>query len=350
MSEQREGATADPLRSSVAPDRLEEWLADNVQDYRGPATLTRLAGGQSNPTFRLSSPSGDYVLRRKPIGDILPSAHAVDREFRVLTALAPTSVPVPRVHALCMDAQVAGAPFYVMDLVAGRVFWAPSLPELDAGERRLIFDSLNETIAAIHSVDIDAAGLGDFGRHGDYLERQIARWTRQYRASETAPIAAMERLIEWLPAHKPAEGRTRLVHGDYRLDNVLIHPTQPRIVAVLDWELSTLGDPWADFAYHAMTWRLAPSLFRGLQGVDFAGLGIPTEARYVESYAKRTGFAPPDDWEFFLVLSMFRIAAILQGIAMRAQQGSAADADAKAVGAKAAPLAERAWAIVEGRG
>ncbi|MBN9062138.1 MAG: phosphotransferase family protein [Rhizobiales bacterium] len=350
MSGTRPALDADPLSSPVAPARLECWLAANVRNYRGPATLSRLSGGQSNPTFRLSSASGSYVLRRKPIGDILSSAHAVDREFRVLSALANTDVPVPHVHALCLDVQVAGAMFYVMDLVPGRVFWTPELPELRAFERRSIFESLNTTIAAIHSLDINALSLNDFGRHGGYLERQIVRWTRQYRASETTPIPAMDRLIDWLPAHKPAEGQTRLVHGDYRLDNVLIHPTEPRIVAVLDWELSTLGDPWADFAYHAMAWRLAPALFRGLEGVNLAELGVPTEAAYVEAYANRIRLPPPEDWEFFLVLSMFRIAAILQGVAMRAQRGSAANADAAAVGAKAAPIAERAWAIIEGRG
>ncbi len=340
----------DPLGGQTAPAALERWLAENVADYRGPAALSRFSGGQSNPTFRLDAPSGRYVLRRKPIGETLPSAHAVDREFRVLSALAATDVPVPRVHALCADPGVAGSMFYVMDLVPGRLFWAPTLPELTAAERRGIFASMNDVIAAIHRLRPADIGLADYGRPGDYLQRQVGRWTRQYRAAELGRIDAMEALIAWLPDNLPAEGETRLVHGDYRLDNVLIHPTEPRLVAVLDWELSTLGDPRADFAYHAMSWRLAPQLFRGLEGCDFAALGIPSEAEYVADYVRKSGFDPRPDWTFFLVLSMFRIASILQGIAHRAMTGTAANADAAEVGAKARPIAERALRIVEGRG
>lgn len=341
---------ADPLGGDLAPAALERWLADHVAGYRGPSRLARIAGGQSNPTFRLDAPSGGYVLRRKPIGDTLPSAHAVDREFRVLAALAGTDVPVPPVHALCEDTAVAGNMFFLMDLVPGRVFWNPRLPELTAPERGAIFGSMNDVIAAIHRLRHEEIGLSDYGRPGSYLERQISRWTRQYRAAETDPIPALETLIDWLPAHLPAEGETRLVHGDYRLDNVLIHPAEPRIVAVLDWELSTLGDPRADFAYHAMTWRFAPDLFRGLEGTDFVGLGLPSEAAYVADYARKSGFDPRADWDFFLALSMFRIAAILQGIARRALDGTASNADAVEVGARARPIAARALRIVEGRG
>lgn len=332
----------DPLSAATAGAALETWLSQNVERYRGPSRVEKFSGGQSNPTFRLGAASGSYVLRRKPLGETLPSAHAVDREFRVLQALQATDVPVPRVHALCTDDAVAGSMFYVMDLVPGRVFWDPRLPDLSAEERTSIFDSLNRTIAAIHRLDPDAVGLGDYGRKGDYLQRQVSRWTKQYRAAETEHNAAMEDLIAWLPQNLPAEGETRLVHGDYRLDNVLIHPSEPRITAVLDWELSTLGDPRADFAYHAMTWRFAPDLFRGLAGVELAALGIPDERTYVESYAARSGFDPRGDWTFFLVLSMFRIASILQGIAKRAMDGTAADARAVEVGAKARPIAERA--------
>lgn len=332
----------DPLSGEAAPAALEGWLEDHVAGYRGPARLSRFAGGQSNPTFRLTAPSGGYVLRRKPIGETLPSAHAVDREFRVLKALHGTDVPVPRVHGLCRDDAVAGAMFYVMDLVPGRVFWDPRLPDLTRAERQGIFDSMNRTIAAIHSLNPMALDLGDSGRHENYLARQVSRWTRQYRASETEPNPDMEALIAWLPANMPPEGETRLVHGDYRLDNVLIHPQEPRIACVLDWELSTLGDPRADFAYHAMTWRFAPDLFRGLEGVDFDTLGIPAEAAYVAAYTRRSGFDPRPHWEFFLLLSMFRIAAILQGIAKRAQDGTAADARAVEVGARARPIARRA--------
>lgn len=337
----------DPLSAENAGSALETWLADNVPNYQGPARLDRFAGGQSNPTFRLTATSGQYVLRRKPMGQTLPSAHAVDREFRVLHALQETDVPVPPVHALCTDDAVAGAMFYVMDLVPGRVFWDPRLPELTPAERKGIFDSMNATIAAIHRLDPVAVGLGDFGRHENYLARQISRWTRQYRASEIEPNPAMEALITWLPENLPAEGEARLVHGDYRLDNVLIHPTEPRIVAVLDWELSTLGDPRADFAYHAMTWRFAPDLFRGLAGSDFAALGIPNEADYVAAYAERSGFDPRSHWRFFLILGMFRLAAILQGIAKRAQEGTAADAKAAEVGAQAGPIAARALQLLE---
>ena len=343
-------ATRDPLGDGAAPAALEAWLGANVAGYQGPATLDKIAGGQSNPTFRAVSPSGRYVIRRKPLGETLPSAHAVDREFRVLSALASTDVPVPPVHALCEDPEVAGQMFYVMDMVPGRVFWDPRLENLTGPEREGIFASMNETIAAIHRLDPAAVGLDDFGKHGGYLERQINRWTRQYRASETETIPAMERLIGWLPANKPAEGPTRLVHGDYRLDNVLIHPTEPRIVAVLDWELSTLGDPRADFAYHAMTWRFAPDLFRGLEGADLAALSIPSEADYVARYAEASGFDPRADWTFFLALSMFRIAAIVQGIAKRALDGTAANADAAEVGAKCRPIAERACRIIDGEG
>lgn len=332
----------DPLGQGQAGPALEAWLRAEVDGYRGPSRVTAFAGGQSNPTFRLTAASGEYVLRRRPIGPTLPSAHAVDREFRVLRALAGSGIPVPRVHALCADPQVAGSMFYVMDLVPGRVFWDPRLPDLTPAERAGIFASMNRVIADIHVLDPAALGLGDYGRPGDYLARQVSRWTRQYRAAEMEPNPAMEDLIAWLEANRPPEGETRLVHGDYRLDNVLIHPTEPRVVAVLDWELSTLGDPRADFAYHAMSWRFAPDLFRGLEGVDFATLGIPDEDSYVAAYVARTGVDPRPHWRFFLLLSMFRIAAILQGIARRARDGSAADRHAAEIGAKAVPIAQRA--------
>lgn len=340
----------DPL---VGPDgragpALEAWLSAHVAGYSGPAQVSAFAGGQSNPTFRLAARSGHYVLRRRPIGPTLPSAHAVDREFRVLSALADSGIPVPPVHALCTDTQVAGSMFYVMDLVPGRVFWDPRLPELTAGDRSAIFASMNRVIADIHNLDPVALGLGDYGRSRNHLARQVDRWTRQYRAAEMEPNPAMEELIAWLGSNLPAEGPTRLVHGDYRLDKVLIHPTEPRIVAVLDWELSTLGDPRADFAYHAMSWRLAPALFRGLEGVDFAALGIPDEAAYVADYVARTGIDPRPDWHFFLLLSMFRIASILQGIARRAHDGTAADRHAAEVGARAIPISQRAVRLLHG--
>lgn len=329
--------------------RLGDWFSQNVEGYSGPLRLEAFSGGQSNPTFRVCAASGDYVLRRKPMGDILPSAHAVDREFRVLKALGGTGVPVPHVHALCADESIIGSMFYVMDLVPGRIFWDPRLPEFAPHERSALFDSMNETIARIHSLDPQTHGLGDFGRTDGYIARQVSRWTRQYRASETTPDPAMDSLIAWLPEHMPPEGRTGIVHGDYRLDNLIVHPTEPRIIAVLDWELSTLGDPMADMAYHALAWRFSPALFRGLAGADLAALGIPSEADYLAAYLRRTEFEAPENWEFYLILSMFRIAAILQGIVKRALDGSAANADAAEVGAKARPIAALAWELANGR-
>src|SRR5260370_32403487 len=270
--------------------RLEAWLCRHVEGFRGPLGAERFAGGQSNPTYRLTAASGNYVLRKKPPGPLLPSAHAVDREFRVMHALAETAVPVPRVHALCEDDAVAGSAFYVMEYLDGRIFWDQRLHEIASlAERGAMFQSMNEVIAALHSVDYAAAGLGDFGRPGNYMGRQIARWSRQYRASETEPIAAMDHLLDWLPEHLPEEGPPAIVHGDYRMDNLVFHQTEPLVIGVLDWELSTIGDPLADFAYHAMTWRVTPALFRGLAGIDFRASGIPDEADYVAAYCRHTG-------------------------------------------------------------
>jgi aminoglycoside phosphotransferase (APT) family kinase protein len=332
--------------------RLETWLRRHVSGFRGPlAAAERFAGGQSNPSYRLDAASGQYVLRRKPPGPLLPSAHAVDREFRLMRALAGTAVPVPRVYALCEDDAVIGSVFYVMEYLDGRIFWDPRLPEIASpAERAAIFDSMNAVIAALHGIDYGAVGLGDFGRPGNYMGRQIARWSRQYRASETAPIAAMDRLIEWLPLYLPPESAPAIVHGDYRMDNLVIHPTEPRVIGVLDWELSTIGDPLADFAYHAMSWRVTPELFRGLAGIDFAASGIPDEAAYVAAYCRRTGRQQIAAWEFYMVYSLFRIAAIAQGIAKRAIDGTAASAEAFAVGRTARPLAEQAWALAEALG
>jgi aminoglycoside phosphotransferase (APT) family kinase protein len=329
-------------------NRLEAWLRGHVPGFRGPVAAERFAGGQSNPSYRLDAGSGQYVLRRKPPGPLLPSAHAVDREFRVMLALADTPVPVPRVHALCEDDAVIGSAFYVMEYLDGRIFWDQRLPEIaDPRERGHMFDSMNAVIAALHSVDYGAVGLGDFGRPGNYMGRQIARWSRQYRASETETIAAMDRLIDWLPEHLPADSPPAIVHGDYRMDNLVFHKTEPRIIGVLDWELSTIGDPLADFAYHVMTWRVTPELFRGLAGIDFAAAGIPDEAAYVAAYCRRTGRDSIAAWDFYMVYSLFRIAAILQGIARRAIDGTAASAEAAEIGRTARPLAEQAWSLAE---
>jgi aminoglycoside phosphotransferase (APT) family kinase protein len=332
--------------------RLSAWLEQHVAGFRGKLRAAeRFVGGQSNPSYRLDAGSGQYVLRRKPPGPLLPSAHAVDREYRVMRALADTAVPVPQVFALCEDDAVIGSAFYVMEYLDGRIFWDQRLPEIaDPAQRAAMFQSINEVIAALHSVNYEAIGLGDFGRSGNYMGRQIARWSRQYRASETEPIAAMDRLVDWLPARLPPEGAPSIVHGDYRMDNLVFHKSEPRVIGVLDWELSTIGDPLADFAYHVMSWRVTPELFRGLAGVDFAALGIPGEAGYVAAYCRRTGRDRIADLDFYMVYSLFRIAAICQGIAKRAIDGTAASADAAAQGAIARPLAEQAWALAQSLG
>lgn len=346
--------TIDPAvraAQDVAPAQIEGWLREHVPGYRGRPAIERFEGGQSNPTFKLTSESGSYVLRRKPLGAILASAHAVDREFRVLSALAGTGVPVPRVFALCEDDAVIGSAFFVMEFIEGRIFWDQRLPGFTPAERRALFDSMNDTIARLHRVDYAALGLESYGRPGNYLARQIDRWTKQYRASETTPIEAMDCLIEWLPARIPGAGETRIVHGDYRMDNVIFHPTEPRVVAVLDWELSTLGDPLVDFAYHVMSWRIPPERFRGLAGIDYAALGIPDERAYVEAYCRRTGRSGGvADLDYYIVYSLFRIAAILQGVYKRALDGSAANAHALETGARATDLAAQVWTFAQNLG
>ena len=329
---------------------LERWLDQHVPGYRGPSALVAVVGGVSNPTFRLDAASGRYVLRRKPMGVLLASAHAVEREFRVLRALADSAVPVPHAHALCEDDGVIGSAFYVMDHIDGRTLHDATLPGMTATERGAVYASMNETIAALHGIDPDSVGLDDFGRPSHYLARQVARWTKQYRASETTPIAAMDALIDWLPHHIPAFEATAIVHGDFRLDNLLLHPTEPRVVAVLDWELSTLGHPLADFAYHVMAWRLTPGLFRGVAGADLSMLGIPDEAAYVAAYCARTGQPVPADCDVYMVFGLFRIAAIMQGVLKRALDGTAASPEALDVGARARPVAELAWELARGLG
>ena len=328
---------------------LEAYMRAHVPGFSGPLEVEQFKGGQSNPTFRLRAGGHAYVMRRKPPGKLLPSAHAVDREYRVITALAKTDVPVPRTFALCTDESVIGTMFYVMDHVDGRVLWDPQLPGMAAPERAAIFDEMNRVIAALHRVDYAAIGLGDYGKPGNYFQRQIDRWSKQYKASETEPIAAMDRLIEWLPRNIPDSDATSIVHGDYRLDNVIFHPTEPRILAVLDWELSTLGHPMADFAYHAMAWRLSSTEFRGLRGADLDALGIPTEAQYLDRYLQRVGRTRPShaEWEFYVVFNMFRAAAIFQGVMARAMAGNAASAQAVETGKRARPTAEFAWKQVE---
>jgi aminoglycoside phosphotransferase (APT) family kinase protein len=337
---------------------LERYLAGRLAGFSGPLQVEQFKGGQSNPTYRLATPSRSYVMRSKPgpSARLLASAHAVEREFKVMSALHGSGVPVPEMLLLCEDESVIGRAFYLMQFVAGRVLWDQSLPGFDPAGRTQIYDEMNRVIAALHTVDPVAVGLGDYGKPGNYFERQIGRWTKQYQASITEPIEAMERLIEWLPGHIPAsardDSRVSVVHGDYRLDNLVFHPTEPRIVAVLDWELSTLGHPLGDFSYHCMSWHIVPGPShgaRGIGGLDHAALGIPTEKEYVRRYCERTGFADVDavmaDWNFYLAYNLFRIAGILQGIAKRVEAGTASSAQARQSAAGARPLAEMGWRI-----
>ncbi|VVD91086.1 phosphotransferase [Pandoraea anhela] len=329
---------------------LARWLTLHVDGFSGPLAITQFNGGQSNPTYRLTTPAAAYVLRTKPApaAKLLPSAHAIEREYRVMDALANTDVPVARMRGLCEDESVIGLAFYVMDFVEGRVLWDPSLPGMTPVARGEIYDEMNRVIAALHRVDHRAVGLESYGKPGDYMARQIARWSRQYRASQTTPIEAMDRLIDWLPARLPtvvadAPERTTLVHGDFRLDNLIFHPSEPRVLAVLDWELSTLGDPLADFSYHCMAWHVSPGVFRGIAGLDWTSLGIPGEDAYIRRYSERTGIVPPAQWHFYLAYNMFRIAAILQGIMKRVGDGTASSAQALDAGRRARPMAELAW-------
>jgi len=327
---------------------LEAWLERHVEGYRGPGTLRKFGFGQSNPTYRLTASSGDYVLRRKPLGPLLPKAHAIEREYQVLRALGKSEVPVPCVKAFCDDPSLLGAAFYIMEFVQGRIFYDQRLPDSSPTERAQIFDAMNATVAALHNVDPFAIGLGNYGRSDCFLERQVALWTRQYRASEGARCAAMEQLIAWLPANLPPEQSPRIFHGDLRLDNMIFHPTEPRVVALLDWELSTIGDPLADFAYHTLVWRVGADLFRGLADLDRHALGIPEEQDYVRRYCERTGRNGISNWNFYLAYALFRVAAILQGVWRRSQDGQASSTDAAETGAKAHPLAEIGWSIARG--
>ncbi len=329
--------------------RLREYLAEHIPGLGGALQAEKFAGGQSNPTFKLTSGERSYVLRRKPPGELLKSAHAVDREYRVISALQDTPVPVPRTFVLCEDESVIGSMFYVMEFLEGRILWKPALPEArDNAERTAIFDSMNETLAALHNVDIDAVGLTDYGKPGNYFERQLGRWSKQYRASEMRRIDEMEVLMDYLAAEMPEDdGRVSLVHGDYRLDNLMFHPAEPRVIAVLDWELSTLGNPLADLANQCMAWLLpGDGQIAGLAGVDRKSLGIPTDEEYVARYCERTGRSGIDNWNFYLVFSLFRLAAILQGVAKRAEQGNASSTEARERGAMVEPLAKLAVGLL----
>ena len=340
---------ANPGASLVAPVHafdtapLAAYLRARVGDAAKDLTVEQFQGGQSNPTYRITTAERRYILRRKPPGFLLPSAHAIDREYRVMSALASTEVPVAKMHALCEDAAVIGTAFYLMEYVEGRILWDPTLPGLAPRDRAAHYDELNRVLATLHSVDFAAIGLSDFGKPGRYIERQVARWSKQYRAGTAERIPAMDGLIEWLPRHLPDGDETSIVHGDFRLDNVIFHRTDARVLAVLDWELSTLGHPLSDFAYQMMAWRLTPKEFRGLHGFDLAALGIPSEQDYIDSYCRRTGRSGIPHFEFYLIFNMFRIGAILHGVMSRALQGNAASANAIEQGGRARLVADVAW-------
>jgi aminoglycoside phosphotransferase (APT) family kinase protein len=324
---------------------LADWMDRHVEGFQPPLTVSQFKGGQSNPTYRLDTPGGSYVLRRKPPGKLLPGAHAVDREFRVIAALHAAGFPVPRVHGLCEDEGVIGTPFYVMDMVEGRIVWEAQFPGLSPTDRAAHFDAMNATIARLHGFDPAAIGLGDYGRAGGFIERQVARWSKQYESDvEAGRIAAMDNVVDWLRDNLPPDrGEARIVHGDFRCDNMIFAAAEPRVAAVLDWELSTLGDPVADFVYHLMMYRMPAGLFTGLAGLDFAELGIPSEEQYVAAYCERTGRTSLPNLDYLSVFVLFRLAAICHGIRGRLARGSASSAHAEATAAVTEPLAELAW-------
>ena len=338
---------AESQRFDVA--RLQAYMREHVEGFSGTLEVEQFKGGQSNPTYRLTAGGKRYAMRAKPgpAAKLLPSAHAVDREYRVITALGKTDIPVPRTYALCEDEGVIGRAFYIMDCVEGRVLWDQALPGMSTAERGAIYDEMNRVIAALHSVDYEAIGLAGYGKPGNYFARQIGRWSKQYQASETEKVEDMDKLIAWLPNNIPPGDETSIVHGDYRMDNLIFHPTEPRVLAILDWELSTLGHPLADFSYHCMSWRIPPGQFRGIGGIDLAALGIPVEKDYVAAYCRRTGRQHIDNWDFYLAYNMFRIAAILQGIKKRAVDGTASSAHAADAGARVQPLAKMAWGYAQ---
>lgn len=339
------GTMAVSQRQQLDVQALERYFTVHVAGFKGPLSIEQFKGGQSNPTFKLITPQRCYVMRCKPgpKAKLLPSAHAIEREYRVMDALRDTQVPVANMICLCEDESIIGRAFFVMDFVDGRVMWEQGMPDSSPEERTAVYGELNRIMAAMHSIPIDSVGLTDFGRPGNYFERQISRWTKQYRASETETISAMDNLIEWLPKNIPAGDETSLVHGDFRLDNVIFHPKEPKVLAVLDWELSTIGHPLADFSYHCMGWHIAPGQFRGMAGLDHTALGLPTEAQYIASYCQRTGRTHIDHWDFYIAYNLFRLSGILQGIMKRVVDGTAASEQAVSAGQRARMLAELGW-------
>ena len=351
------GTRSVPAQHAFDTAALHAWLQEHLEGFDSPLKVEAFKGGQSNPSYKLSTPKAICVLRTKPApkAQLLPSAHAIEREFKVMQALHGAGVPVPRMLGLCEDESIIGRAFYAMEFMEGRVFWDQSLPGCSVQERAAIYDAMNDTISRLHCVAYAERGLSDFGRTGNYFERQIGRWTKQYAASVTEPLHDMDQLIAWLPSHIPALARAehmaRIVHGDFRLDNLVFHPTQPQVVAVLDWELSTLGHPLADFSYHAMAWNIAPGDFRGIHGLDFQALGIPDQSSYMARYCERTSLVSlkdlQADWNFYMAYNLFRMAAILQGIAKRVEMGTAASPQALQAAAGAKPLARLGWQFAQ---
>ena len=338
-----------PVREAHRFDeaRLDAWMAEHVDGYTGSLQVCQFKGGQSNPTYWLADRERQYALRKKPPGKLLQSAHMVDREYKVMHALADTDVPTATMYALCKDDSVIGTSFFVMEYVQGRIFWNVQLPELEPSEPAAVYEELTRVLAAIHKVDLDATGLSDYGRPDAYVARQVKRWTKQYLASQTADIALMNKLIEWLPANIPDDEATSLVHGDYRLDNIIFHATEPRALAVIDWELSTLGHPLSDLAYNCLPYHWPEESFGDMRGLDPSTPGIPSEEDYVAAYCRLTGRDGIDNWTFYLVLSLFRLAAIIQGVYFRGLQGNASSPEALLRRDLCRQLARNAWALVE---
>ena len=351
IAEANSGTTA--VREGYAIDAraLDGWMRANIRNYAGPLRIEQFKGGQSNPTYKLVTPGKAYVLRKQPPGQLLKGAHAIDREAKVLTGLAKAGFPVAHVHGLCVDQNVIGTIFYVMDMVEGRIFWDATIPEANREERRALFDAMNSTIAALHNVDHEGVGLADYGRPGNYFERQIGRWSKQYlEDTEAGRDPNMDRLVQWLPSNIPSGDETSIVHGDFRIDNMIFHPTEPRVMAVLDWELSTLGHPGADFAYHAMMYRMPPHIVAGLGGADIAALGIPSEQEYLAAYCARRRIEGMPGYDFFVAFNFFRLAAIFHGIKGRVIRGTASSAQAKERVAVLPELMALAWAQAERAG
>lgn len=324
--------------------KLLQWMESNVENFKGPLTLKKFPGGQSNPTFQVSTPTRQYVLRRKPPGKLLPGAHAVEREYRIMSALEPLGFPVPHCHALCEETEVVGTPFFIMEKVEGRIFWDPTLPEVAKAQRVLCYESMGGVIAELHGIDYDAAGLSDFGKPGNYFARQISRWSKQYIQDEmVASVPSLDRLCEWLPKNIPDGDESSIVHGDFRCDNIIFHPTEPRVIAVLDWELSTLGHPLADFANHLMSYRTPAGLPAGMHGADPQQLGLPTEDEYVRRYCNQTQRDSIENLDFYIAFSMWRLAVIIYGIKGRLLRGNASSKSASDIVSHMETLADCAW-------